>query len=54
MMRAPSKEPVMTSFRIALVQPITAPPPDDERNVAACLAWIGRAAQERGRFRLLS
>ena len=40
----------MTSFRIALVQPITAPPPDDERNVAACVAWIERAAREGADF----
>jgi predicted amidohydrolase len=40
----------MASFRIALVQPITAAPPEDERNVAAAVDWIGRAAKEGADF----
>ena len=40
----------MTSFRIALVQPITVPPPDDERNVAAAVEWVARAAREGADF----
>ncbi|HEX3881975.1 MAG TPA: carbon-nitrogen hydrolase family protein [Stellaceae bacterium] len=40
----------MTSFRIALVQPITAAPPEDERNVAAAVEWIGRAASQGADF----
>jgi predicted amidohydrolase len=40
----------MTSFRIALVQPITAPPPNDEQNVAASVGWIERAAREGADF----
>ena len=40
----------MTSFRIALVQPITVPPPDDEANVAAAVEWIGRAASQGADF----
>jgi predicted amidohydrolase len=40
----------MTSFRIALVQPITVPPPDDEQNVAAAIEWISRAAREGADF----
>ncbi len=38
------------SFRIALVQPITHRPPDDERNVAAAVAAIKRAAGEGAHF----
>ena len=34
----------MSSFRIALVQPGTALPPDAVRNVAAAIRWIGAAA----------
>jgi predicted amidohydrolase len=40
----------MTSFRIALVQPITVAPPDDEANVAAAVEWIARAAREGADF----
>ena len=40
----------MSNFRIALVQPILSPPPDDERNVAAAVDWIGRAAREGADF----
>jgi len=40
----------MSSFRIALVQPITAAPPEDEQNVAAAVEWIGRAAREGADF----
>src|SRR5579872_6112178 len=40
----------MTSFRIALVQPITLPPPDDEQNVGAAVEWIARAAQNGADF----
>jgi predicted amidohydrolase len=35
----------MTSFRIALIQPIAASPPEDEKNVAAAVEWIARAAR---------
>ena len=38
------------SFRIALVQPITVAPPDDEANVAAAVEWIARAAREGADF----
>ena len=40
----------MSQFRIAVVQPRTAPPPDDEANVAAAVAWIARAAAEGADF----
>ena len=40
----------MSNFRIALVQPLTSPPPDDERNVAAAVQWIERAAAEGADF----
>ncbi len=40
----------MSSFRIALVQPITAAPPEDERNVAAAVEWIARAAGQGADF----
>ncbi|MFZ2004874.1 MAG: carbon-nitrogen hydrolase family protein [Stellaceae bacterium] len=40
----------MSSFRIALVQPITVPPPDDEVNVAAAVEWIARAASQSADF----
>jgi predicted amidohydrolase len=40
----------VTSFRLALVQPITVPPPDDNRNVAAAVEWIDRAAREGADF----
>jgi predicted amidohydrolase len=43
----------MSSFRIALVQPITVAPPDDEKNVAAAVEWIGRAAQAGADFAVL-
>jgi len=41
---------VMSNFRIALVQPLTSPPPDDEKNVAAAVRWIERAAGEGADF----
>jgi len=34
----------MSTFRLALVQPLTVPPPDDAENVHAALAWIETAA----------
>ena len=34
----------MSQFRIALVQPLSSPPPEDEKNVAAAVEWIARAA----------
>lgn len=40
----------MPSFRLALIQPITVPPPDDDRNVAAAVEWIGRAAGAGAHF----
>ncbi len=40
----------MGSFRIALVQPITSPPPDDEVNVAAAIGWIKSAAAQGADF----
>jgi predicted amidohydrolase len=40
----------MTSFRIALVQPITVAPPDDEANVAAAVEWIAQAASQGADF----
>ena len=40
----------MANFRIALVQPLTAPPPADERNVAAAVDSIERAAREGADF----
>ena len=40
----------MSSFRIALVQPITVAPPDDEANVAAAVEWIARAASQGADF----
>lgn len=40
----------MSQFRIAVVQPRTAVPPDDEANVAAAVAWIARAAAEGADF----
>jgi predicted amidohydrolase len=40
----------MSSFRIALVQPITVAPPDDEANVAAAIEWIARAAGQGADF----
>ena len=40
----------MSNFRIALVQPITAAPPEDRRNVDAAVEWIGRAAREGADF----
>jgi predicted amidohydrolase len=41
---------MMTGFRVALVQPITVPPPDDEANVAAAIEWIARAASQGADF----
>ncbi len=40
----------MGNFRIAVVQPLTAAPPDDERNVAAAVEWIARAATQGADF----
>ncbi|HWD58382.1 MAG TPA: hypothetical protein VG308_08900 [Stellaceae bacterium] len=40
----------MSNFRIALVQPITVPPPGDEANVAAAVEWITRAARDGADF----
>lgn len=40
----------MSQFRIALVQPLTSPPPDDEKNVAAAVASIGAAAAQGADF----
>jgi predicted amidohydrolase len=40
----------MSSFRIALVQPITVAPPDDAANVAAAVEWIARAASQGADF----
>jgi predicted amidohydrolase len=40
----------MSSFRIALVQPITVAPPDDEANVAAAVEWIARATSQGADF----
>jgi hypothetical protein len=37
----------MSSFRIALVQPVTALPPDNERNVAAAIRRIEAAPPTR-------
>ncbi len=40
----------MSKFRIALVQPMTVMPPDDERNVVIALHWIERAVREGADF----
>jgi predicted amidohydrolase len=40
----------MSSFRIALVQPVTALPPDDKENVAAAVRWIEAAAAQGADF----
>jgi hypothetical protein len=40
------------TFRVAVVQPITHRPPDDQKNVADAAKAIERAAAEGGRFRL--
>jgi predicted amidohydrolase len=40
----------MASFRIAVVQPLTTPPPEDRENVAAAIAWIERAASQGANF----
>ena len=45
-----SEETPMSKPRIAVVQPRTVPPPDDQRNVADAVAWIGRAAAEGADF----
>jgi predicted amidohydrolase len=41
---------IMSSFRIALVQPITIPPPADRDNVAAAIGWIEAAAAQGADF----
>jgi predicted amidohydrolase len=40
----------MSGFRIAIVQPVSHMPPDDEENVADAVRWIGRAAAEGAHF----
>jgi predicted amidohydrolase len=40
----------VADFNIAVVQPHTNPPPDDERNVADAVKWIERAAGEGADF----
>ena len=42
------------TFRIAVVQPISHRPPEDENNVAEAVRAVERAAGEGARFRLLS
>ena len=44
----------MSSFRIALVQPITVPPADDAVNVAAAVDGIAPRGARGRRFRLFS
>jgi predicted amidohydrolase len=38
------------TFRIAVVQPISHPPGEAERNVADAVQWVGRAAADRADF----
>lgn len=40
----------MSGLKIALVQPVLTPPPEDERNVAEAVRWIERAAREGADF----
>lgn len=40
----------MSQFRVALVQPLTSPPPADEKNVAAAVASIAAAAAQGADF----
>ena len=37
----------MSSFRVVLVQPVMALPPDDLRNVAAAIRWVEAAPPTR-------
>jgi predicted amidohydrolase len=46
----PFRSRMMGGFRIALVQPMTVPPPGDRRNVAAAVEWIERAAAQGADF----
>lgn len=40
----------MSGLKLALVQPVLTPPPEDERNVAEAVRWIERAAREGADF----
>ena len=38
------------SFTLAVVQPLSSPPPDDEKNVAEAVRAVERAAAQGARF----
>ncbi|MEE8109732.1 MAG: nitrilase-related carbon-nitrogen hydrolase, partial [bacterium] len=37
-------------FRLAIVQPIAYPPPEDEKNVAEAVRYVERAAEQGAEF----